>query len=43
MSELSAAASFCAENVYKPGSVGIPSITTTVGIFKPDTFEELDL
>lgn len=41
MSELSAAASFCAENVYKPGSVGVPSLTTTVGIFKPDTFEEL--
>jgi len=43
MSELSAAVSFCAEDVYKPGSVGIPSITTTVGIFKPDTFEELDI
>lgn len=41
MSELSAAVSFCAENVYKKGSVGIPSITTTVGIFKPDTFDEL--
>ncbi len=43
MSELSAAVSFCAEDVYKPGSVGIPSLTTTVGIFKPDTFEELGL
>ncbi len=43
MSELSAAVSFCAENVYKEGSVGIPSITTTVGIFKPDTFEELGI
>ncbi len=43
MSELSAAVSFCAEDVYKPGSVGIPSITTTVGIFNPDTFEELDV
>ena len=41
MSELSAAVSFCAEDIYKPGSVGIPSITTTVGIFKPDSFEEL--
>ncbi len=41
MSELSAAVSFCAEHVYKAGSVGIPSITTTVGIFKPDTFDEL--
>lgn len=43
MSELSAAVSFCAEEIYKPGSVGIPSITTTVGIFNPDTFEELDV
>lgn len=43
MSEVSAAASFCAEHVYKKGSVGIPSITTTVGIFKPDTCEELDI
>lgn len=41
MSEMSAAASFCAEDIYKPRSVGIPSITTTIGIFKPDTFEEL--
>lgn len=43
MSELSAAVSFCAEDVYKEGSVGIPSITTTVGIFKPDTFDELNI
>ena len=43
MSELSAAVSFCAEDVYKEGSVGIPSITTTVGIFNPDTFDELDI
>lgn len=43
MSELSAAVSFCAEETYKQGSVGIPSITTTVGIFKPDTFEELGM
>lgn len=43
MSEMSAAVSFCAEDVYKPGSVGIPSVTTTVGVFKPDTFEELDI
>lgn len=43
MSELSAAVSFCAENVYKKGSVGIPSITNTVGIFTPDTFDELDI
>jgi len=43
MSELSAAVSFCAEDVYKEGSVGIPSITTTVGVFDPDTFDELDI
>lgn len=43
MSELSAAVSFCAETVYKKGSVGIPSITNTVGIFAPDTFDELDI
>lgn len=43
MSELSAAVSFCAEHVYKQGSVGIPSLTTTVGIFNPDTFDEVDV
>ncbi len=42
MSELSAAASFCANDVYKPGSVGIPSLNVTVGIFDPETGEELD-
>ena len=41
MSELSAAATFCANDINKPGSVGIPSPTTTVGIFDPDTQEEL--
>ncbi len=41
MTELSAAASFCANKIYKPGSVGIPSLTTTVSIFDPDTGEEL--
>jgi len=40
MSELSAAATFCVNRVYKPGSVGIPSLTTTVGIFDPETGEE---
>lgn len=43
MSELSAAVSFCAEDIYKKGSVGIPSVTNTVGIFAPDTFDELDI
>ena len=42
MSELSAAATFCANDVHKRGSVGIPSPTTTVGIFDPDSGEELD-
>ena len=43
MSEISAAASFCVNNIYKPGSVGVPSVVTTVGIFKPGTSEELGL
>ena len=42
MSELSAAASFCVNTVYKEGSVGIPSLTVDVGIFDPKTGEELD-
>ena len=41
MSELSAAASFCVNSVYKEGSVGIPSLTVNVGIFDPETGEEL--
>ena len=41
MSELSAAASFCVGDIHKPRSVGIPSVTTTVGIFDRDTGEEL--
>lgn len=40
MSELSAAATFCVNRIYKSGSAGIPSLTTTVGIFDPDTGEE---
>lgn len=42
MSELSAAATFCANDIYKLGSVGIPSLNVTVGIFDPETGEELD-
>lgn len=42
MTELSAAASFCVNRIYKPGSVGVPSLTTTVSIFDPDTGKELD-
>jgi len=41
MSELSAAASFCVNNIYKSGSVGIPSLTLTVSVFDPETGEEL--
>jgi len=41
MSELSAAASFCCNRIYKEGSVGIPSLTVNVGIFDPETGEEL--
>ncbi|MBO4962213.1 MAG: acyl--CoA ligase [Clostridia bacterium] len=43
MSELSAAASFCVNDRYKKGSVGIPSVTTTISIFDPeDQNKELD-
>lgn len=41
MSELSAAASFCVNTIYKEGSVGIPSLTVNVGIFDPETGKEL--
>ena len=41
MSELSAAASFCINDIYKAGSVGIPSVTTIVSVFDPETGEEL--
>ena len=41
MSEVSAAASFCIGDIYKPASVGLPCLTTTMGVFKPETFEEL--
>ena len=41
MSEVSAAATFCVNDRYRKGSVGIPCITTTIGIFDPETGEEL--
>ena len=41
MSELSAAATFGVNNIHKAGSVGIPSPNTTIGIFDPETGEEL--
>ena len=41
MSEVSAAATFCVNDRYRKGSVGIPCIKTTIGIFDPETSEEL--
>ena len=41
MSELSAAASFCVGDMYKPSSVGLPSLTTVVSVFDPETGEEM--
>lgn len=41
MSEVSAAATFCVNDRYKKGSVGIPCVATSIGIFDPETGEEL--
>ena len=41
MSEVSAAATFCVNDRYKAGSVGIPCVATIIGIFDPETGEEL--
>ena len=41
MSEVSAAASFCVNDIYKEYSVGIPSVATTISIFDPETGDEL--
>lgn len=41
MSEVSAAASCCYNSVAKSMSVGIPMLTTTIGVFRPETTEEL--
>ena len=43
MTELSALACACMGSINKPGSVGIPLVNTTVGIFDPDTGEELPI
>jgi len=43
MSEVSAAATFEAQHVYKEGSCGIPCIYTNVGIFEPGTDKELTI
>lgn len=42
LSEMSAAASFCVNDKYRRGSVGIPSVTTIISAFDPETGEELD-
>ena len=41
MSEVSSAACCCCGGHFKSLSVGYPLLTTTIGIFKPDTTEEL--
>jgi len=41
MSEVSSAASCCCNGNFRSLSVGYPLLTTTMGIFKPDTAEEL--
>ncbi len=41
LSESSAAVSFCVNDIYKPGSVGIPSVTITAGIFDEESKKEL--
>lgn len=41
MSEMSGAATCCFSAVYKDSSAGIPLLATTVGIFNPETGEEL--
>ncbi len=41
MSEVSAAASFCVNEIFKSASVGIPSVMTTISIFDPETGKEL--
>ena len=42
MTEVNAAAAVCTQDVNRRGSVGVPMVLTTVGIFKPETDEELD-
>lgn len=41
MTEVNAAAAVCTQDVNRRGSVGVPMVLTTVGIFKPETDEEL--
>lgn len=41
MTEVASAACACMSEINKPGSVGVPMLKTTVGIFDPETGEEL--
>ncbi len=41
LSEFSAAVSFCVNDIYKSGSVGIPSVLVNVGIFDEESGNEL--
>ena len=43
LSETSSAASFGFQNIHKKGSAGIPSLTTVIAAFRPDSTEELPL
>lgn len=42
LSEMTGAASFCFSDIYKDDSAGIPLLSTVIGIFDPETGEELD-
>lgn len=42
LSEMTGAATFCFSDIYKDDSAGIPLLSTVVGIFDPETGEELD-
>lgn len=43
MSETSSAAAFGVFDIHKDGSVGIPCVHNTIGVFDPDSGEELDI
>lgn len=42
LSEVSSAATFCVDDVFKRGSVGVPSALSHISVFDPETGEELD-
>ncbi len=43
MSECSSAVAFGVLNIHKDGSAGVPSVHSTISVFKPGTTEELDI